>query len=133
MKWLVTNAGSTATPSSPRSWLTQARLGARKSSAVVNVPFWNTRNWPVCEVISRRPSGVKASAVGLAAWVTSVSLKPAGGAADTTAASASTLASTDPSKSRRRTIGHSFEGQVSCPHSIGHLHQANLKVKLKEG
>src|SRR3954454_4311843 len=40
-----------------------------------------TRSAPVCEVASRRPSGVKARAVGDATLATRVSLKPAGRAA----------------------------------------------------
>src|SRR3954471_24150359 len=76
MKRLRVKPGSTATPSSPRSESEQSR--DVKSSTVVCVDPLNTTSLPGWVVISVRPSGVNASAVGAPTDVTSSSLKPGG-------------------------------------------------------
>ena len=50
------------------------------AGAATSAPDAYTRNWPGWVVISMRPSGVKASAVGAATGVTSVSVKFGGAA-----------------------------------------------------
>src|SRR3954454_2066191 len=76
MKRLRVKPGSTATPSSPRSESEQSR--DVKSSTVVCVDPLNTTSLPGWVVISVRPSGVNASAVGAPTDVTSSSVKPGG-------------------------------------------------------
>ena len=80
MKLLVANCGWTVTPKSPRSELEQ--MGLSVMAAVPNrAPFWYTRSAPPWVPMSRRPSGVKASAVGEPMLVTSWSTKLGGRAA----------------------------------------------------
>src|SRR6185295_8835490 len=52
--------------------------GMVSAGVASNASFWMTRRAPPCVVTSRRPSGVKARAIGEPTLATRVSLKPAG-------------------------------------------------------
>src|SRR6185312_6630290 len=71
MKLLLAKSGSTATPSNPRSPLTQMRLPRSTAGVASRLPFWKTRNCPPCVMINSLWSGVKAIAVGPPISVTS--------------------------------------------------------------
>src|SRR6266550_443016 len=79
MKWFADpNAGSTATPTRPRSPSSHT-LAVRSIAGVVRTePFLITDSLPALLVTRIRPSGVKAMAVGLPTLATNWSAKPAG-------------------------------------------------------
>ena len=96
MNPLLANCGSTATPSRPRSELLQITVERSSAGVVSRVPPLRTRSRPGCVVMSIRPSGVKARAVGAGTLATTSSAKFAGSvtalAGDADAASAATVA-----------------------------------------
>src|SRR3954451_17207149 len=87
MNRFVVNAGSTATPSRPRSRFPHVLLDRFNAGVASSTPAAvRTLSTPGCVVISMRASGVKASAVGDGTVVTNSSTNPAGSV--TTAATA---------------------------------------------
>lgn len=62
MNRLLSKAGSTVTPTRPRSRLEHTAIVV--AGVGRRVLFWNTRSSPAWVVMSIRPSGVKATPVG---------------------------------------------------------------------